>query len=229
MKVLLVDDHALLRAGLRRLLELLPDVVVVGEAGDGAQAVEMAQRELPDIVITDISMPEMTGLELSAWLGRNIPQVKVIVLSMHEMEDYVLQALDAGAYGYLLKRSATEEIEQALRVVAAGEFYLSAGISRNVVDAFMSRRSGERRSSSGLRHASGERRRGSLITPRQREVLKLVALGKSTKEIAAQLGISPRTIDTHRAELMDRLGVRDAIGLLREASRLGLVDLDSKP
>ena len=202
MKILLADDHTLVRAGIRRLLEDLPEVAVVGEASDGEEAVELVQRHRPDIVITDIGMPRMSGLELAAWLKHNQPAVRVIVLSMHGADEYVSEALASGASGYLLKRSAPEEVKLAIRAVGAGDIYLSPGISRHVMH--------------------GERQR---ITPRQREVLKLVALGKTTREIAVVLGLSPRTIDTHRAELMERLGVRDAIGLLREAARMGLIDL----
>jgi DNA-binding NarL/FixJ family response regulator len=190
------------RSGIRRLLEDLPGVTVVGEADDGEQAVELVQRERPDIVITDIGMPRMTGLELTLWLKHNLPHVKVIILSMHGADEYVAEALASGALGYLLKRSAPEEVELAIRSAAAGAVYLSPGVSRHVMH-----------------------RRRQRITPRQREVLKLVAQGKTTREIAAMLGLSPRTVDTHRAELMERLGVRDAIGLLREAARLGLIDL----
>ena len=215
MKILLADDHKIVRSGIRRLLEELPGIQVIGEADDGEQALEQVQRDEPDIVIADISMPRMNGLELSAWLSRNMPQVKVVVLSMHESEEYVLEALNAGARGYLLKQSATEEMELALRAVGAGDIYLSPGISRHMVTAYLNR-------------PDGDRRGGPRITPRQREVLALVAQGHSSKEIAALLGISPRTVDTHRAGLMDRLGVRDVVGLLREASRLGLVDLARK-
>jgi DNA-binding NarL/FixJ family response regulator len=202
MKILLADDHALVRAGIRRLLEDFPGVTAVWEADDGEQAVELVQRERPDIVITDIGMPGMSGLELTAWLKHNVPQVRVLIVSMYGSEEYVAEALASGARGYLLKRSAVEEVELAIRAVSGGGLYLSPGISHPIL-----------------------RRERPRITPRQREVLELVAHGKTTREIAALLALSPRTVDTHRAELMERLGVRDAIGLLREAARLGLIDL----
>jgi len=213
VKVLLADDHRLVRAGLRRLLEELPGVLVVGEADDGDQAVELAETLLPDVVIADISMPGMSGVELTRWLAKNFPHVRVIILSMHSSGDYVVQALNAGAHAYLLKHSAAEEIGLALRAVTTNQSYLSAGISHQMVDAYM-------------KEASGQAAAGPNITPRQRQVLKLVAEGKSSKEIAAILDISPRTVDTHRADLMERLGARDVVGLLREAARLGLVSLD---
>lgn len=202
MRIVLADDHTLVRAGIRRLLEEAPPNQVVGEADDGEQAIELVQREAPQIVITDIGMPRMNGLELAAWLKHNRPEVRVIILSMHAAEEYVAEALASGAHGYLLKRSAPEELVFAVRTVALGTVYLSPGISGHVLQ-------------------NPNRR----ITPRQREVLRLVAQGKTTREIAALLGVSARTVDTHRAELMSRLGARDAIGLLREAARLGLIDL----
>ena len=202
MKILLADDHTLVRAGLRRLVEDHGEHQVIAEADDGEQAVELIQREAPDIVVTDIGMPGMNGLELTAWLKHNRPEVRVIILSMHSAEEYVAEALASGARGYLLKRSAPEELPLALDALVAGNIYLSPGISGHVLQT-----------------------RAPRITPRQREVLRLVAQGKTTREIAAMLRLSPRTVDTHRAELMSRLGVRDAIGLLREATRLGLIDL----
>ena len=205
MRILLADEHALVRAGIRRVLEDLPGVSVVGEAEDGERAAQLAQRERPDIVIADTGMPRMSGLALSAWLKHNVPQVRVIMLSMHSAREYVAEAFASGARGYLLKRSAAEELGIAIRAIEAGDVYLSPDISRHVVDAASPR-----------------------ITPRQRQVLKLVARGQTTREIAAQLGLSPRTVDTHRADLMSRLGVRDAIGLLREATRLGLIDLSAQ-
>jgi DNA-binding NarL/FixJ family response regulator len=213
MRLLLADDHTLVRSGIRRLLEEIPQMEIVGEAEDGEQAIELAQRYLPDIVLTDIGMQRMSGLELTAWLTRNLPAIRVIVLSMHSSEEYVLEAFSSGAKAYLLKRSATQELELALRAVAAGDIYLSPGISRHVIDAF-------------LREGVEEGRRRPKITPRQREVLKLLAEGKTSREIAVLLSLSPRTVETHRADLMDRLGARDALGLLREAARLGIVKLD---
>lgn len=204
MNIVLADDHPLVRAGLRRMLEDGAKHRVIWEADDGEQAVELVQRRIPDIVITDIGMPRMNGLELAAWFKHNRPEVRVIILSMHAAEDYVAEALASGARGYLLKSSAPEELPFAVETVARGNIYLSPGISRHVLQ-------------------NPSRR----ITPRQREVLRLVANGKTTREIAALLRLSPRTVDTHRAELMYRLGARDAIGLLREAARLGLIDLRS--
>ena len=212
MKVLLVDDHKLVRSGLRRLLDDLDGVDVIAEADDGEQAITAIEDEAPDVVVTDIAMPGMNGLELTAYLARHFPAIRVIVLSMHSSGDYVVQALNAGASAYLLKNSAAEEMARALSAVTQGQTYLSSGVSHQLVDAY----------------AKQDTRPPALrsITPRQRQVLHRVAQGRSSKEIALELGISPRTVDTHRADLMERLGARDAIGMLREAARLGLITMD---
>jgi DNA-binding NarL/FixJ family response regulator len=211
VRVLIADDHAMVRAGVRRLVEDLAEVVVVGEADNGEQAMEIAQRERPDIMLIDISMPGMNGLELTAWATKNLSHTRTVVLSMHAEDEYVLEALKAGAAAYLLKRSAPEELALAVRSVAAGGTYLGTAVSRQVVDAYMGR-------SAGTNPPSAQ------LTPRQREVLKLVAEGRTSRQIAAALGIGVRTVETHRAELMDRLGVRDTAGLVRYAVRMGLTD-----
>jgi DNA-binding NarL/FixJ family response regulator len=214
VRVVIADDHAMVRAGVRRLVEELAEVVVVGEAENGEQAMELAQRERPDIMLIDISMPGMNGLELAAWASKNLPDTRIVVLSMHAEDEYVLEALNAGAVAYLLKRSAPVELALAVRSVAAGGSYLGTAVSRQVVDAYM-----------GLR-AGGTNPPRAELTPRQREVLKLVAEGRTSRQIAAALGIGVRTVETHRAELMDRLGVRDTAGLVRYAVRRGLTGLD---
>jgi DNA-binding NarL/FixJ family response regulator len=214
VRVVIADDHAMVRAGVRRLVEELAEVVVVGEAENGEQAMELAQRERPDIMLIDISMPGMNGLELAAWASKNLPDTRIVVLSMHAEDEYVLEALNAGAVAYLLKRSAPVELALAVRSVAAGGSYLGTAVSRQVVDAYM-----------GLR-AGGTNPPRAELTPRQREVLKLVAEGRTSRQIAAALGIGVRTVETHRAELMDRLGVRDIAGLVRYAVRRGLTGLD---
>lgn len=209
LRVLLVDDHALVRAGMRSLLQDLPEVDVVAEAGDGAAALAAAEREHPDIVLMDIAMKGMNGLDAAARLRERQPNVKVVILSMHTSEEYVLLALRAGASAYLIKDSATTELELALKSVMRGETYLSPAISRQVVDGYVQR--------------VGARASQDPLTPRQREVLKFIAEGKSTKEIAFALGLSAKTVETHRAQIMERLGIRDIPGLVRYAIRTGLV------
>jgi DNA-binding NarL/FixJ family response regulator len=207
--VLLVDDHALVRAGMRSLLQDLPDVEVVAEAGDGAEALAAAERVRPDVVLLDIAMKGMNGLEAAARLRERLPGVKVIILSMHTSEEYVLLALRAGAAAYLIKDSATSELELALKCVMRGETYLSPAISRQVVDGYVQR--------------VGASAGPEPLTPRQREVLKRIAEGRSTKEIAFELNVSVKTVETHRAQIMERLGIRDVAGLVRYAMRAGLV------
>jgi len=209
LRVLLVDDHSLVRAGMRSLLRDIADVEVVAEASDGAEALAAAERERPDVVLMDIAMKGMNGLEAAARLRERQPAAKVIILSMHTSEEYVLLALRAGAAAYLIKDSATSELELALKSVMRGETYLSPAISRQVVDGYVQR--------------VGVGAGPDPLTPRQREVLKRIAEGRSTKEIAFELNLSVKTVETHRAQIMERLSIRDVAGLVRYAMRAGIV------
>ena len=215
IRVLLADDHALVRAGIRSLLGAMAEVAVVGEAASGEEALELAAREQPDVVLMDIAMKGITGLEAAALMRERVPSVRVVILSMHSGEEYVLQALRAGAAGYLLKDAATGELELALRSVMRGESWLSPAVSRQVVEGYAQRTGG------------GSDAAPEVLTARQREVLRLVAGGKSTKEIAFLLNLSVKTVETHRAQIMDRLGIRDVAGLVRYALRTGLVPPDA--
>ena len=209
VRVLLADDHALVRAGIRALLQGLEGVTVVAETGNGAEVLELARTHRPDVVLLDISMPGLSGLDVSAQLERELPEVRVVVLSMHANEEYVLQALRSGAAGYMLKDSATAELELALKAVMQGETYLSPPISKQVVEGYVQRVGAEQPASEKL-------------TPRQREVLQLIAEGHSTKEIAYRLELSVKTVETPRAQLMERLQIRDIAGLVKYAIRSGL-------
>jgi len=209
IRVLLADDHALVRAGLRSLLNGMAEVQVVAEAASGEEALELAAREGPDVVLMDIAMKGMSGLEAAARMHERHPAVRVVILSMHSGEEYVLQAMRAGAAGYLLKDAATGELDLALRTVMRGESWLSPAVSRQVVEGYVHRVGGD----------AGP----AVLTARQREVLKLVAGGKSTKEIAFMLNLSVKTVETHRAQITERLGIRDVAGLVRYALRTGLV------
>jgi DNA-binding NarL/FixJ family response regulator len=214
MRVLLADDHHLVRAGIRALLASLPEVEIVAEAGNGQEALAALVRTKPDIALIDISMPGLNGLELAARVSREVPETRVVILSVHGDASHVAQALRAGAKGYLVKDAAVDELPILLRSVMRGETYLSPSISRHVVDGFLER-------SSGLPPESTDA--SALLTPRQREILQLVAEGRSTKEIATLLDLSVKTVETHRAQIMERLDIHDLAGLVRYAVRAGLV------
>jgi DNA-binding NarL/FixJ family response regulator len=214
MRVLLADDHHLVRAGIRALLESLPDVEIVAEAGDGQEALQALVRTKPDIALIDISMPGLNGLELAARASREVPETRLVILSVHGDASHVAQALRAGARGYLVKDAAADEIPVLIRAVMRGETYLSPGISRHVVDGFLGRAA-----SPGAERPDAS----ELLTPRQREILQLVAEGRSTKEVAQLLELSVKTVETHRAQIMERLDIHDLAGLVRYAVRAGLV------
>lgn len=209
-RVLLADDHTLVRAGIRALLEKMPDIEVVGEAGTGREALGMLKSMRPNLVLLDIAMTELGGLETLPRIIRHFPGVKVVILSQHANEEYVIRALRDGASGYMLKDAAATELEFAITSLMQGKTYLSPSISRTVIDSYLERVSGE---FSPLEQ----------LTQRQREILQSIAEGKNTKEIAYVLGISVKTVETHRAQLMKRLGIHDVPGLVRYAIRSGLV------
>lgn len=213
IKVLLADDHSLFRAGVHALLSNIDGVDVVGEADNGRKALEMVGTRAPDVVLMDIAMPEMNGLETTTRVTKEFPSVRVIMLSMHAGEEYVMQALRAGASGYLLKDAATSELELAVRAVARGETYLTPTISKRVIDDYLMRTTG----------AQGP---VDQLTKRQREILQLIAKGYTSKEMAQMLDLSPKTIETHRTQLMKQLDIHDVAGLVRYAIRVGLVTLD---
>jgi len=213
IRILIADDHALLRAGLRGMLDGLVGISVVGEAADGREALEMVAALGPDILITDIGMPVLDGLALTRLVARDFPKTRVVILSMHTDEEYADKALRTGAAGYLIKDAGTSELEPAIRAVARGDTFLSPAISKHVVAGYARL--------SELQTAATDP-----LTPRQREVLILIALGLTTKAIAHRLGISAKTADTHRVQLMERLRIHDIAGLVRYAIRIGLVSPD---
>lgn len=213
VRVLLADDHVLVRTGIKMLLNSVEGVEVVGEASDGRQAVELAAKLRPRIVLMDISMQNLNGLEATAQIQREQPDTRVIILSMSSDETHVAQALRAGAAGYLLKDASPEELSLALTAVDGGNTYLTPRVSKQVVEGFVGRL-GEGDTSLDV------------LTPRQREILQLIAEGQGTKEIAFKLGLSVKTVETHRAQIMDRLNIRDVPGLTRFAIRNGMVSPD---
>lgn len=211
LRVLLADDHALVRAGLRAILSQLADVEVVAETGDGREALRLVRELKPDIALMDISMPGLNGLDAAARIAHDHPATRVIIVSMHSDDESVRRALVAGAAGYLLKNADRAELELALRAVARGDKWLSPSLTTRVVAAFT--------------HDARVPSEGPLaaLTPRQREVLQLVAEGHSNKEIAGQLQVALKTVETHRTELMERLGIHGTAGLVRYAIQVGLV------
>ena len=213
IRVLLADDHDLFRAGIRSLLRSFTDVEVVGEAANGREALHLIEANPPDVVLMDILMPELNGLDATARIASKFPDVRVIILSMNAAEEYVLQALRAGAAGYLLKTVSLIELELAIKAVSRGETYLSSALSKSVVEDYFNRATG---------HGNSIGR----LTMRQREVLQLLAEGSRTKEIARKLDLSVKTIEMYRAQLMESLDIHDIPGLVRYAVRIGLITSD---
>jgi DNA-binding NarL/FixJ family response regulator len=214
-RIVLADDHQLVRAGIRSLLQRMHDVQVVAEASDGDEALRLVATQQPDIVLMDIGMAELNGLEATERIAQAFPDVRVIILSMHDNKEYVLQALRVGAAGYLLKDSAKAELELAVRAVASGETYLSPPVSKHVIAAYIQRAI----SAPGMPVDEVGLER---LTSRQREVLRLIAAGHTSQTIATTLGISVKTVETHRAQIMERLNIHDLAGLVRYAIRMGL-------
>jgi DNA-binding NarL/FixJ family response regulator len=209
--VIRADDHTLVRAGIRALLEKLPGVKVTGEAGDGREVLNQVKAQPPDVVLMDISMPGLNGLEAAERMARDFPDVRIIILSMHNNEEYVLRSIKAGASGYLLKKAATAELETALHRVVDGEIYLSQEISLQLHRQFP------------LQEIADRKGPFEQLTGRQREILQLIAEGRNTKQIGETLKVSPKTIEYHRMKLMNCLNVHDIPGLVRFALRVGLI------
>jgi two-component system, NarL family, response regulator NreC len=205
IKILLADDHVMVRQGLHALLEQA-GMAVVGEASDGQEALEIARTQQPDVAVLDIGMPRLNGLEAARRLHDALPQTKIILLTMHTEAPYVLEAMQAGAVGYVLKTQATRDLVQAIRDVLEGEVYLSSRVSRTVVTAYLNRSDVP----------------SDPLTSREREILQLIAEGETTKEIAWRLGLSTKTVESHRIKLMRKLDIHEMATLVRYAIRRGL-------
>jgi DNA-binding NarL/FixJ family response regulator len=209
MRVLIADDHGIVRSGLRLLLERQADIEVVAEAADGAEARDLAVRERPDLAILDVKMPKLTGLQATREIKQQAPDVSILILSMHDDERYLFEALKAGASGYVLKAQADTDLLAAIRAVQRGEPFLTPEAQRTLIRDVL-----ERGGSTGDED----------LTPREEEIVKLVAEANTTKEIAAILHLSEKTVENHRANAMRKLGMRDRVELVRYAIRRGLID-----
>ncbi len=214
IKVFLADDHAVVREGLRFILEAQGDIIVVGEATNGRQAVRQAQQLNPDVVVMDIAMPELNGIETTYQIRETCPSTEVVILSMYSTSEHIFRALQAGALGYVLKESAGEEIVKAVRVVHGGRHYLCQQIAETAIDDYVRRR-----------QASQDRSPLERLSSREREILQLVVEGKTSVEIAEILYISSKTVETYRSRLMHKLGISDIPGLVKFAIQHGLTPL----
>lgn len=208
MRVLIADDHGIVRSGIRLLIERQPDIEVIGEAADGAEARDLAIRERPDLAILDVKMPKLTGLQATREIKRHAPEVSVLVLSMHDDERYLFEALKAGASGYVLKTQADTDLLAAIRAVERGEPFLTSGAQKAVIEDMLER------------GAEPEEQ----LTPRELEIVKLVSEAHTTREIADVLHLSEKTVENHRGAAMRKLGMRDRVELVRYAIRRGLID-----
>ncbi|HEY3346658.1 MAG TPA: response regulator transcription factor [Nitrospirota bacterium] len=215
LKILLVDDHTIVRQGLRALLESQEGFQVVGEADNGRDAVKKAQELQPDVVIMDIAMPILNGLEATRQIKKIMPEVKIVALTMYNDEEYVFQILKSGASGYLIKETAANELITAINSVKGGNPFFSPLISRKIMESY-------------LREDSEKKAEGDKLTNREKEVLQLIAEGYTNNEIGNLMGISVKTVETHRAHIMSKLDIHDMAGLIKYAIKKGLVILDNK-
>ena len=213
IRVLLAEDHTIVRKGLRSLLDDEAGIEIVGEAEDGQQAIELVQRLLPDVVLMDITMPVLNGLEATRQIKKLFPQVKVVVLTVHSTEEYIFQILRAGASGYVVKQAAVSELVQAIQTVRRGDSFLSPSISRQVVEEYG-------------RRAEAMEDKYDKLTDREREVLQLIAEGRTNREIAQLLHVTVKTVEAHRAHLMDKLSLHSTADLTRYALRKGMIGPD---
>jgi DNA-binding NarL/FixJ family response regulator len=211
-RILLADDHALVRRGLKMILDAEPDLEVVAEAADGAEAVAAASEDAVDLAILDIAMPRMTGLQAAREISRRAPAIRILILSMYDNEQYFFESLKVGASGYVLKSVADQDLLEACRATMRGEPFLYPGAVTALIRDYLQR------------SREGERMPESILTPREEEIVKLIAEGNSAKEIAETLVISVKTVDRHRANILQKLGMRDRLDLTRYAIRAGLVE-----
>jgi len=219
IRVVLADDHTIVRQGMRKLLEGSLEMEVVGEASDGKEAVEAAQRLMPDVVIMDISMPVLNGLEATRQICKLLPQTKVLILTMHAEKEYIFKILQCGASGYLLKGSSMEELITALQTVQRGDLYLSPPVSKSVIEDYIA----------DAPKGSGARGKSPRLTAREHEILQLITEGHTSKAIASILSLSTKTVETHRAHIMQKLDIHNTAGLIKYAIQKGWVEVSTTP
>ncbi|QGY39790.1 response regulator [Pseudodesulfovibrio cashew] len=218
MELMIVDDHPLFREGLKTIVNRNRNYSVVAEAGNGKDGVALARELRPDIMLVDISMPGKNGIQVIRDLRQFLPETRFIIISMHSEADYIVEAFRAGATGYMIKESAAENLIKGLDTVARGEMFLDSALSQEVVFKLLQ-----------AKDDAGESRKDpySTLTPREQEVMRMLAEGLTSKEVAAQLFISPKTVENHRTNLMKKLGLHSTVELIRYSARLGLIDLDT--
>jgi len=216
-KILLVDDHPLFRAGLKSLLVDNPSFQIIGEAGDGEEAIRLTKTLKPDLLLLDISLPDKSGIEITRELKDLFPEILIMIVSMHSKIDFITESFRAGALGYVIKESAAERLVQGLETVARGEYFLDSSLSHKVVEKIL-----------GLptKEALITDEKYASLTPREEQVLRLLAEGHSAKKVGGKLFISPKTVENHRANIMDKLDLHSTLELIRYAVRLGLIDPD---
>ncbi len=213
IRVLIADDHAVVRSGLRQLMGDQPDLEVVGEAGDGREALEKVKTLKPDVIVLDIAMPGVSGLEAAALIREAVPSCQIVVLTMHGKENFVRQVLSSGALAYVLKASPVEDVLAAVRAAHRGEYFLSSKIEAEVVGAYLD----HRREAPAVRGYD-------LLSEREQQIFRLVAEGNSTNQIAEVLCVSPKTVEKHRTNIMKKLGIKDRLDVVKYAVRIGIID-----
>jgi two-component system response regulator NreC len=214
IKVLVADDHTILRQGIKALLDNQEGIEVIGEAKDGREALAIIEETLPDVILMDIAMPGLNGLEATRRIKKKFPRMKVLVLTMYTNEEYIFQILNAGANGYLVKETAFQDLISAIKAVYKNEAFMSPSISKKVINSYIKKAQDD------------EEQICEILTTREREILQLIAEGNSSKKIAELLFISPKTVETHRTHIMDKLNIHNRTGLIKYAIRKGMVDVD---
>ena len=214
---LIVDDHPLFREGVKTLIERTPHFTVVGEAGNGKEALAMVKALKPDVVLVDLSLPDQSGIEVTRQIRTFLPDTRIIIVSMHSKVEFITKAFQAGATGYVVKESATEKLAEGLEAVSKGEYFLDTSLSQKVVSKLVN---------SSARASKSVDARYESLTPREQEVLRLLVEGLSAKEMADKLFISPKTVENHRTNIMNKLDIHSTMALVRYAAKLGLIDVD---